>query len=443
MRRMPCLAVPAALLIASGGAFAQQAESAGRQPTRPTSRQEGRPPMPIIDVDFAGGTVREFVKAVQKAAMESAAKTPVNVMFPAEAADVRLEAISLRRVSAETALATLRFAFGMQGQHQFDTTNMTGDGDEGLTFALRYSTGRGGQQTAAQPPFTSQVEAIIAQAHSLRDLITTPAGLPQSDPSLRMSPDTVLGALKVAAELEAADSRGAPAQLLFHPDTQLLIARGTGRQLQLIVDVLGQLHRTMEQRREALAQSETRARKAELQMVELEGLMGQAKAQLERATSELRPAQAEVSRLEQLVASGNASGTDLERARANVDIARANVRSADAHLVMLSKRREALERGLGDVQPSAVEAVVAIYDLRDLANFKADFNAIVKQVIGDDGRMEVRPISGDTTGSLVVRAPRDRHEILVSIFNIARRLKTNEPKLPGQTLEQLIEKTRG
>ena len=288
----------------------------------------------------------------------------------------------------------------------------------------------------------AQPEAIIAQAHSLRDLIATPMGLPQHDRSLHMSPDAVLGALKVAAELEASDASASPAQLLFHPDTQLLIARGTKAQLELIVDVLEQLHRTIEQRREALTEADNRARMADFQKVELDGLMVQAQVQLDRAMSELRPAQAEVARLEKLVSSGNASGTDLERARANLDIARTNVQSAEAHRVMLAKRREVLERGFGADRSPGIEPVVAIYDLRDLANFKGDFHTIVKQVIGGDGRMEVRASSGDPTGSLVVRAPRDRHEILVSIFNTARRLKTNEPKLPGQTLEQLIEKTR-
>ncbi len=86
--------------------------------------------------------------------------------------------------------------------------------------------------------------------------------------------------------------------------------------------------------------------------------------------------------------------------------------------------------------------VLAVYDVRDLAAFKSDLNRLVRLVVGEAGSIDVRPASGDTTGSLVVRAPRDRHEILVSIFNTARRLKNNEPNLPGITLEQIIEKPR-
>ena len=98
-----------------------------------------RPPMPIIDVEFAGGSVQEFVSAIQKAATQSAAKTPVNVMVPSEAAEVPLPAVSLKRVSAETALQTLQYAFGNQGPFQLRSDNMTRDGDEGLTFALQFS----------------------------------------------------------------------------------------------------------------------------------------------------------------------------------------------------------------------------------------------------------------------------------------------------------------
>lgn len=399
-----------------------------------------RPPMPIIDVDFPGGTVLAFTRAVQKAATESTAKTPVNVMIPGDAAEITIPAISLKRVSAATALETLQYAFGMGGLHQFSTRNMTNDGDEGLTFAVQYSPGR----SAGFIQRPQIMQPVQSEAYSLRDLIAIPANLPQNDPSLRMSPDSILAALKLAAELEADDVRVAPTQLLFHPDTQLLIGRGTSDQHRLIRGVLEQFIETIRQRRDQLATDQARARSNELQHLELDAQVQIAQANMDKAISEMRPARAEVERLEKLVESGSASSAELARARANLEVAGANTASAESHLVMMMKRRELIEKSASGASPAGAppEQIVVIYDVRDLANFKKDFNDLVKTVISPDGKMEVKPGSGDATGFISVRTTRSQHEVLVSIFNTARRLKANEPRLPGLTLDQLIEQSK-
>ncbi len=410
-------------------------------PTQARPRQVEGPPMPVIDVDFAGGTVGEYVHAVQKAAMESSAKTPVNVMVPAEAAKITIPAVSLKRVSAATALETLRYAFGTQGQHQFDARNMTNEGDESLTFAIQYAPGRNVQQMSMPVP----TMPIQSEAYSLRDLILTPAGLPQDNPSLRMPHEAVLGALRIAADLEAGDERVVPTQLLFHPDTQLLIARGTPDQHRLISSVLAQLNETIGQRRQQYLSAGSRSRADELQKIELEAQIQNAQAQLDKARSEVRAAEAEVSRTEKLMAAGNVGSSEFERARANLDVARANVSAAEANVVMFSRRRDVLAQGAGGgAIPAAAsrELLPAIYDLRDLAEYKRDFFDLVKRTISPEGTMEVKPISGDSSGSILVRATRAQHEVLVALFNVSRRLKANEPKLPGISLEQLLQQPK-
>jgi len=183
MTRRPLLtALPLiAALALSSAAIAQQPGVPTRAqpeptPTTPTSasaaaREGARPPMPIIDVEFAGGTLQEFVKAVQKAAIESAAKTPVNVMIPSEAANIAIPAISLKRVSADTALSTLQYAFGMQQLH---ARNMTNQGDEGLTFAIQHFPNRPSPQGPGSP-LTSLVP-VRSEAYSLgpRGCLRTP-----------------------------------------------------------------------------------------------------------------------------------------------------------------------------------------------------------------------------------------------------------------------------
>src|SRR5688500_8384466 len=62
---------------------------------------------PVVSIDFAGGTVNDFIGAVQKAAAPAA----VNVIRPAEAAAVPAPPISLRNVTVQTALEALRWAF--------------------------------------------------------------------------------------------------------------------------------------------------------------------------------------------------------------------------------------------------------------------------------------------------------------------------------------------
>lgn len=397
-----------------------------------------RPPMPIIDVEFPGGPLSDFVRAIQAAAMESTAKTPINVIIPTEATDIRITAISLKRVSAETALLSLRYAFGIQGTHQLEARNMTNDGDQGLTFAIQYAPGRSSPQMQG----VQMSQPIGSEAYSLRELVATPPGADQRDPSLRMSPDAVLGALKLAAELEAGDDRVSPTQLLFHPDTQLLIARGTPDQHRLISSVLAQLADTLQQRRELAADDEANRRHAELQQIEIQAQIDAARANLDRALSELRPAKAEVDRLEKLFASGSVSESELERAKAQQEVAQATARAAESFLMSLDRRQQVLSRHSDRPSAPSSERILAIYDLRDLASFKGDFYSLVKQIVGDDGKMSVRASSGDPTGSIEVRATKAQHEILVSIFNTARRLKTNEPKLPGITLDQVLQKPK-
>jgi hypothetical protein len=436
---LPCLTA----LAITAAAIAQQPNPA--VPGRPTPSPQpaaasdpNRPPMPIIDVEFPGGPLSDFVRAIQAAAMESTAKTPINVIIPTEATDIRITAISLKRVSAETALESLRYAFGIQGTHQLEARNMTNSGDEGLTFAIQYAPGRVFPQHQNAVP----IQPVQSEAYSLRDLISAPSDMPQDDPTLRMSADSVLAALKLAAELEAADGRIAPTQLLFHPDTQLLIARGTPDQHRLISSVLAQLADTLEQRRGLAADDVASRRHAELQRIEMQAQMEAAKAQLDRAISEQRPAQAELERLEKLFATGSANASELERARAQLEVARANARAAESHAVMLQRRQAVLEGEFGGALLPSSERILAIYDLRDLNSFKGDFYQLVKQVIGKEGKMSVKPAGGDSTGTIEVLATRAQHEALVSIFNTARRLKANEPKLPGITLDQVLQKPK-
>lgn len=445
-RLAPVLALAAALAVPAFHVWGQRTQPSphpaipGRNPQQPGEQPEtGRPPMPIIDVDFAGGTVQEFVKVIQKSAMDSTAKTPVNVMIPTEAGAIALPAISLKRVSAETALETLRYAFGVQGIHQLEARNMTNPGDEGLTFAIQYAPGRSSPQMQG----VQVQQPIQSEAYSLRELISVPEGLPEDNASLRMTPDAVLGALKLAAELEAGDASVAPTQLLFHPDTQLLIARGTPDQHRLIHSILQQLADMLEQRRDQHGDEQAREQHFEMQLLELSAQGAAAQAQIKRAESELGPATAELQRLEKLFQSGSASASEVERARANVEVAKTNVDAAMAQLQILERRSNIMhqQRKATRNTPSE-EPLAVIYDLRDLSNFKADFYTLVKQVIKPEGSMSVKPAAGDPTGSIVVSATRPQHEVLVAIFNTARRLKTNEPKLPGTTLDALIEQSK-
>lgn len=438
---LPCLTA----LAITAAAIAQQPHPAvpGRPPQGQPASDVNRPPMPIIDVEFPGGPLSDFVRAIQAAAMESTAKTPINVIIPTEATDIRITAISLKRVSAETALLSLRYAFGVQGTHQLEARNMTNDGDQGLTFAIQYAPGRSLPQMAAQNQM--QMQPVQSEAYSLRELIDAPSHMPHDDPSLRMSADSILAALKLAAELEAADGRVAPTQLLFHPDTQLLIGRGTPDQHRLIHSVLAQFEETLQHRRSLHGELRSRSQQAELQKLELDAQIKMATAQVDKARSEIPPAEAEVMRVQKLVDEGLASAAELERSRAQFAVAMANVRSAQAHAEMTQSRAAVIGRENSTrnwMASTTQEQVLGIYDVRDLAQYKSDFHAIVKQVIGSEGKMEVKPISGDPTGSIEVRATKAQHEILVSIFNTARRLKTNEPKLPGITLDQVLQKPK-
>jgi hypothetical protein len=399
------------------------------QPATPSSG-------PILSVEFPGGTVKGFVEAVRQAARADR----VNVIVPKEAESVQIPAISLRDVTAYTALQSLEYAVIGDSGYQFKVARIGKTDESSATFAIQFYS-RGMQQAS------SSAARLETRVISIHDLISPPPGLP-NDPAMVTSPETLLNALKAASQLDV-DSSVPPPEIMFHKESELLIIRGTPEQLQTMQSVVGQLASSLDSRRTAGAAAADRERQSRLQKAELRAQIDLNHSQAAMAAAQLDQATADFNRLKQLVDAGQASVADLDNAKTHLAQARGMLEQAATAERNLKEKQAILEARAqagggpdGTGSPGSEMPVLVIYDYRDLQAFSEDLWAIIKAVIKlGGGTLDVnRDVQGP--GTLALRATPAEHAVIVKALNAMRRAKANEPKLPGLDAEDLIRKSQ-
>ncbi len=187
-------------------------EAAGQD--LPPSGQPGREAavQPLIDLKFSGGSAADYARVVQQAAPH------VNILVAPEAADVLMPAVELKSVAVGTALELLD---GLTGAHsrigaiKLDVHHIrSAPQDQGIyQIAARIMGGRA--------PAPSRKSGVV----SIADIVGEHLGA-----------EDVLSA--VAAALDMLPDSVQPPVLRYHQETRLLIARGTGEQLEVINDVI-------------------------------------------------------------------------------------------------------------------------------------------------------------------------------------------------------------
>lgn len=271
----------------------------GRQPDAPIR----------IDVDFAGGTVAEYVDLIRVQVKGNA-----NIVLSPEAGARRLPALRLTRVAPETALAAITYLDDEPDVHWFiSPITIEGMLQQGPAndFAVRLL----GPRT--QP--NRALEERTVQVFSIGSLF---AKGPPGQPALEQ--DHVLSAVETALEMQG----GPEADLRLHSDSGLLILSGTKRQIGAIDEVLAHLRSDLGERRKEIDESRRRAEDALLRARLSE-------INVNRAEILLRTFESELARAQQLVAEGAASQTEIarleaEHERARLDVVRAGLEAEHA-----------------------------------------------------------------------------------------------------------------
>lgn len=181
-------------------------------------------PAPItVTLQFGGGTMSKFVRAVREA------QPKANIVVAAKAADVMLPPIDLRNAGVEQSLQGACEV--VEGDVQVRVREWKGDGEPVYSIVAN-ETKRGVTTTTSA---TSQGDAVAATVLALGRL-TDAARQPAGYEPLRV--ETVLSAIEAAT-----DGDKNPPVLRYHRDSGLLIVRGTQDQRFTVEMVLSVLER--------------------------------------------------------------------------------------------------------------------------------------------------------------------------------------------------------
>ncbi|MFG0327000.1 MAG: hypothetical protein ACF8SC_07020 [Phycisphaerales bacterium JB037] len=330
---------PAALLALAAGLLAAPLAQAQRdtpveadRPSRVALQPgERRADTPVIEfIRFDGGNTSDYIALLRRVLTDE----PLNIVATPEALDHPVQPLSLSRVTIDGALDTLELGDPHQ---RLRVSSHRPDGSAAI-YSISLLPDRG-QRGVNSPP-------APVTMFSLSDLIDPLPGS-RSDRSLILPLETVLSGIEAAVTV-AADDRSAPAQLKYHEDSGLLILRGTGEQLSAADQAVSLMRRDIERRRAAIERAATATPpagndSAELRRADLAAALYTANLELRRRELETTAAEENLARARQLAETAMISERDvreaqlhLERARLDMQIARAEVERLDAQLRFLA-----------------------------------------------------------------------------------------------------------
>ena len=243
--RVAAVALATAGLPAMPGACLAQDNQAG-------SRAAGQPDRVmwgVIDLDFAGGTAASYLDAVREATGGK-----INIVAMPHVEEIILPAMKLRQVSVLAAISLL-------------------DGESLQTADRRVRLGvQPVGPTAGDTTPLFKVAAIVEEAReysgSLRSNIWSVADMVTGG----MTPDNITTA--VSAALELIGPEAAKAQVRFHKETSLLLARAEVEQIEIIDNVIDELRRSNSQKQaQSIAPIRQQAEEMKARLLETQAKM--------------------------------------------------------------------------------------------------------------------------------------------------------------------------
>lgn len=256
-----------------------------------------------ISIEFPGGTIAEYIRAVQ--AQRTDNSRPVNVILGPGTERIAVRPIDLRFVSVDTAMDALRFATECEpGELRIERVS-THD-DESPTFSILQKSGDASRRQDLE---------VLSIAP-----LTRPAIDGVNRPDLAVKSDVVLSAVELA--LPAGE---APPRMKFHEESQLLIMQGSPRATEAVRQVIKTM---IDDQRQRLGD----AGRSQKEMIEAAARAEKSRIRLRAAEQVLDLTMSQFERTSELVKQGSVSTEDLATQRAELSNAKAMVLTARTEL---------------------------------------------------------------------------------------------------------------
>lgn len=268
-------------------------------------------PDPVIDLQFGGGTVEQYIDAIQKASGN------VNVLLQLKGAKVPLPEVDLSSVHVSSALRLLEGreteAEGKRVELDVETIHT----QDAFGLPIYVVVAKVKESPAARSHSTViSVKDIIDAGYSAEDLMTA-----------------------VATTIELLAGQAGKAEIRFHEQTGLLIAKGDEEQIDAIYQVMAQI-RESGQRNAQSGKAEADAHRFYQQTLEMKNLIAQRDAEIAKLVQQMTEARTRAELLEK----------ELDRARQMIEerqneLVSSQMRMHALQLEFESARRQAEDAG--------------------------------------------------------------------------------------------------
>lgn len=278
---------------------AEPAEQSGGQ-RMVTMRVNSMP----ISIKFPGGTIAEYVKAVQSQRKDNS--WPVNVILGPDTERIVVRPIELNFVSVDTAMDVLRFAAQCEpGELRID--HVSAHEDESPTFSIL--------QKSSDAARGRQELEVLSIAPLTRPTVD---GVSRADLAIRS--DIVLSAVELALPPGEETVR-----LKYHEESQLLILQGPPRATNAVHQVIKTM---IDDQRQRLGD----AGHAQKEMIEATARIERARVRLATAEQSSAMMREKLDHFAELVKQGSMSTGELQEQRSALANANAMVLTARADL---------------------------------------------------------------------------------------------------------------
>ncbi len=329
----------------------------------------------LINIDFQGGTMAEFVEAMRQTVQPG----DVNVILRGGADAIAVPAVRLRNVTIES-------AFDAICPREQASINMV----QKMGAPIYVIEGRHTRSPFEQGPdaapashviydeFGGKMPAVL-RIYSVKEIVT-------GDVPLQGIMDAVKTALSVQGEEPQPE-------LLFHEDSGVLIVRGTEGQHVVVNDLLKTLERDAERAR-GLAE-----RESAMSLVTQDRIRGM-KAEIEQTQLELDLKRAQMAEIEQAAQQGLISQNEMHEAETELKQTELRIRHMQAELEAARQSAEHSRRveGVQNTPLSHAESTISI-DNPDIAR---KLLTVIAEVTNMGGNTRITGVDVKD-GKLVVR----------------------------------------
>lgn len=292
----------------------------------PSAQQAETPYELKVSLEFKGGTLDEYVRALRAAAGES----PVNVLYSREVGDIEVPPVALKDASIYGALHSLtRIASAPE------EAALVVNVEAGVISISLFQ--QGGNRLSHQ---RREMERQDLRVMSIRDLLESTD--PQAKDGTTLPADTVLTAVTQALELMPTSDQQAPT-VKYHKESGLLLVVGRSDQNNIVSQTLAAMRSDLQARKE----QSNRVREAESirerdKQIEEQRVM-KAQAELAVATRKVFAAEEVLAKELEKQKKGLATMDEIRWEQAKLDGARLGMKQAEEKLAR-SQNVEGVDR---------------------------------------------------------------------------------------------------